>query len=173
MAPSPGAAPSRHDAAVTAPAARRAITLRYAVIAPVLVSIVSLFRPRWGSKGSVPRTTLPPHSTSPAAGRRFVADVLWQRGFSTEVIDDAVLLTSEAVTNAVVHAGTPIDVVVTVDAAMARIEVHDGHPGIPVVRDPAPDAASGRGLRVIDSVAEAWGVRRSDHGTCLWFEMRP
>ncbi len=121
----------------------------------------------------MPRTTLPPNAASPAAGRRFVADVLWQRGFSTDVIDDAVLLTSEAVTNAVVHAGTPIDVVVTVDAAMARIEVHDGHPGIPVVRTAAPDAASGRGLRVIEALAEEWGVNHSGDGTCLWFEMRP
>ena len=121
----------------------------------------------------MPRTTLPPHPTSPAAGRRFVADVLWQRGFATEIIDDAVLLTSEAVTNAVVHAGTPIDVVVTVDAAMARVEVHDRHPDLPVVRDPAGDAASGRGLRVIAAMAEAWGVQPSGDGTCLWFELRP
>lgn len=121
----------------------------------------------------MPRTTLPPHATSPAAGRRFVADVLWQRGFSTEVIDDAVLLTSEAVTNAVVHAGTPIDLVVTVDAAMARIEIHDGHPDLPVVGNPAPDDVSGRGLRVIEALAEAWGVHHSSDGTCLWFEIRP
>jgi anti-sigma regulatory factor (Ser/Thr protein kinase) len=126
-----------------------------------------------GKQGAVPRTTLPPHPTSPAAGRRFVADVLWQRGFATAVIDDAVLLTSEAVTNAVVHAGTPIDVVVTVDAAMARIEVHDGQPDLPVARDPAPDDASGRGLRVIEALAEAWGVQHSVDGTCLWFELRP
>ena len=102
-----------------------------------------------------------------------MADVLWQRGFATEIIDDAVLLTSEAVTNAVVHAGTPIDVVVTVDAAMARIEVHDRQPDLPVVRDPDPDAASGRGLRVIEAMAEAWGVQPTGDGTCLWFELRP
>lgn len=121
----------------------------------------------------MPRTTLPPVPSSAAAGRRFVADVLWQRGFPTEVIDAAVLLTSEAVTNAVVHAGTPIEVVVRVDLAMARIEVHDRDPAPPTAGHPEPLDGSGRGLRVIEALAEAWGVHHSGEGKCLWFELRP
>ena len=108
-----------------------------------------------------------------AAARRFVADVLTQRGFSNHGIESAVLATSEAVTNAIVHAGTTVGVVVVADALMARIEVHDG-----VTTPPAPVEAgvsdvSGRGLRVIEAVAEAWGVeRRPDGGKAVWFELR-
>lgn len=102
-----------------------------------------------------------------------MADVLWQRGFSTEVIDQAVLLTSEAVTNAVVHAGTDIDVVVQADSAFARIEVHDGLPGDLSVTPAEALAPCGRGLRVIQALAEAWGVRRVTDGKCVWFEVRP
>lgn len=126
-----------------------------------------------GIHGYVPRTTLPPAPASAGAGRRFVADVLWQRGFSTDVIDDAMLLTSEVVTNAVVHAGTDVDLVVLVDAAMARIEVHDGLAVVPVVSPPEPLAPAGRGLGVILALAEAWGVCGSGDGKCVWFELRP
>ena len=122
---------------------------------------------------TMPRTRLPPDPTSPAIGRRFVADVLWQRGFPTDAIDDAVLLASEAITNAVVHAGTPVDVVVVADASMARIEVHDGCPVSPLVGDAAAERWGGRGLRVIQALAEAWGFRGSGDGKCLWFEVRP
>lgn len=125
-----------------------------------------------GINGPVPGTTLPPHPTSAAAARRFVADVLLQGGFPTDAVHDAVLLTSEAVANAVVHAGTVIDLVVVADPSMARIEVHDRHPGFPVVRDDSPDAVSGRGLRVVQALAEAWGVDRGDASKCVWFEVR-
>lgn len=121
----------------------------------------------------MPRTTLPADAASAAAARRFVADVLWQRGFSPDGIYNAVLLTSEAITNALVHAGTPIDVVVVADALMARIEVHDAHAGVPVVRRLPADASAGRGLHVIQAVAEAWGVDRCGDTKCIWFEVRP
>ncbi|MGH9152997.1 MAG: ATP-binding protein [Acidimicrobiales bacterium] len=121
----------------------------------------------------MPRTTLPPDPTSAAAGRRFVADVLWQRGFPTEVIDDAVLLTSEAITNAVVHAGTAVDVVVAVDSLTARVEIHDRRPGAAEVVHAAAEAPRGRGLRVVAAVADAWGCRPTGSGKCVWFELRP
>lgn len=118
------------------------------------------------------RTTLRPDAESAAAARRFIADVLWQRGFSNPGIENAVLLTSEAVTNAVVHAGTDVGLVVTADAFMARVEVHDGHPEPPVQLVLRPESPGGLGLNVIDALAEAWGVRQLDSGKCLWFEVR-
>jgi len=121
----------------------------------------------------VPRTTLPPDPTSVAAGRRFVADVLWQRGFPTEVIDDAVLLASEAITNAVVHAGTAVDVVVAVDSFTARVEIHDRRPGAAEVVHADAEAPCGRGLRVVAAVADAWGCHPTGPGKCVWFELRP
>lgn len=102
-----------------------------------------------------------------------MADVLCQRGFSRDAIDDAVLITSEAVTNAVLHAGTDIDVVVVADGAMARVEIHDGLPRTPKVAEPTTDSPSGRGLHVVAQLAEAWGVTKADGGKYLWFELRP
>ncbi|MGH9179922.1 MAG: ATP-binding protein [Acidimicrobiales bacterium] len=108
-----------------------------------------------------------------ASARRFVADVLTQRGFSNRGIENAVLVTSEAVTNAIIHAGTAVGVVVVGDALMARIEVHDGVATPPAPVDVDPEAAFGRGLRVIEAVAEAWGVEPTAHdGKCVWFELR-
>ena len=121
----------------------------------------------------MPRTTLRADPASAAAARRFVADVLWQRGFPNDGIEDAVLLTSEAVTNAVVHARSPVQLVVTADGSMARVEIYDQHPRAPVPKRLEPEAPSGRGLHVIQAVAEAWGVERSPgRGKCLWFELR-
>lgn len=112
----------------------------------------------------------------PAAVRRaraLVRQVSREAGLSDDVVDSAVLLTSEAVTNAVLHAGTPVDVVVQVDASMARVEIYDGDPALPVVVRAGPLAVSGRGLRMIEALAEAWGVQQSGGGKCLWFEIRP
>ena len=119
------------------------------------------------------RTTLPPDPGSAAAARRFVADVLMQRGFSNSTIQDAVLLASEAVTNAIVHAGTDVDVVVVTDSSMARVEVHDRDPSLPVTLALRPDLARGRGLHVIEALSEAWGIsHQGESGKCIWFELR-
>lgn len=118
------------------------------------------------------RTTLRADPGSAAAARRFVADVLWQRGFSRSGIEAAVLITSEVVTNAVVHAGTEVDVVVVADGGQARVEVHDGRPDPPVPQPLEPEIPTGFGMHVIDAVAECWGVREHDGGKCVWFEVR-
>jgi anti-sigma regulatory factor (Ser/Thr protein kinase) len=119
------------------------------------------------------RTTLGADAGSAAAARRFVADVLNQRGFSKSAIEDAVLLASEVVTNAVLHAGGSVDVVVIADSSMARVEVHDDHPSHPVLLTSGPEATFGRGLRVIEALAGGWGVDdRGDRGKCVWFEVR-
>ena len=118
------------------------------------------------------RTTLRAEANSAAVARRFVADVLSQRGFSRSGIEDAVLLTSEAVTNAVVHAGTTIGLVVDADSRKARVEVHDLLSTPPVRRALRPEEPNGFGLHVIAAVAGSWGVRRLDSGKCVWFELR-
>lgn len=114
--------------------------------------------------------------STPASARRFIADVLYQRGFSAPGIESAVLLTSEVVTNAVLHAGTDVQLVVVADPCMARVEVHDGEAAVPVPQTQAalvPDAPSGRGLQVVAALAEAWGVRLlPGRGKCVWFEVR-
>jgi anti-sigma regulatory factor (Ser/Thr protein kinase) len=97
--------------------------------------------------------------------RRIVADVGDLRG------EDAVLLVSELVTNAVKYGGDgEIELVVQRDAGRARFAVRDpGGTGRPLPEMRAPGlSGGGHGLRLVDSIADRWGV---EHGsTIVWFE---
>ncbi|MFC4016201.1 SpoIIE family protein phosphatase [Nonomuraea purpurea] len=121
-----------------------------------------------------------PHA--PAHARRFVRQVLGEWHLS-HLAEDAVLLTSELVTNAVVHAGTGIELTcrLDVDASPAKleIEVDDHHPTrtIPAVRPmPADGPAesvplSGRGLALASMLADAWGVTYTRTAKRVWVRM--
>ena len=75
-------------------------------------------------------TTLPAQDRSPATARRAVQEVLTAAGLEV-MLDDALLLVSELVTNAVVHAGTEIELHIDIGPGIARIEVIDHGPGLP------------------------------------------
>ena len=77
-------------------------------------------------------------------------------------------------TNAVVHGRSDIELVITADHPMARVQVSDAEPSLPVRRSPNEHAARGRGLHIVDALAEAWGVEQLLEGTgkCVWFEVR-
>ena len=103
--------------------------------------------------------------------RKFVRRTLegWRVG--REVAADAVLLTSELVTNAVLHARTGIRVVLHTDGAAVRVSVFDENPRVPVYEDCPADATSGRGLSLVEGLAGAWGVDRLQDGKVVWFEL--
>src|SRR2546423_7900565 len=86
-----------------------------------------------------------PHPTSPAGARRFVSEVLEGSSWSdsTAVL---VLLTSELVTNAVIHAETPLDVIVRATPERVRVEVVDGSTRAPLRRLAHTVDEWGRGL---------------------------
>ena len=103
--------------------------------------------------------------------RRFVDEVLsrWQ---CDEVLDDVKLLVSELVTNAVIHAGSDVQVAVRLLTDAIRIEVVDRAPVVSLrPSDPADDAESGRGLLLVETMASAWGVEPLDGGKAVWFEV--
>jgi serine/threonine-protein kinase RsbW len=116
---------------------------------------------------------LAPSSTAPAAARAHV------RGLSTRfppgVIDDALLVVNELVTNAVTHGpeGRPI-LLRILGVARLRIEVGDaGRWDAPDVRMPDPDrgSTSGWGLPIVDTLADGWGVTTSPDRTVAWAEI--
>lgn len=120
-----------------------------------------------------------PHA--PAHARKFVRQVLGEWRLS-HLAEDAVLLTSELVTNAVVHAGTGVELTcrLDVDASPARleIEVDDHHPSrtISGVAAPAEDddgqpATSGRGLALAQMLADAWGVTYTRTAKRVWVRL--
>jgi anti-sigma regulatory factor (Ser/Thr protein kinase) len=87
--------------------------------------------------------------------------------------DIAALLTSEAVTNAVVHAATRLELEVKFDteAELLRVEVRDGDPTPPVVRHPPKTDVGGRGMALIEVLARRWGTDPTDTGKVVWFEL--
>ncbi|MFJ4004530.1 ATP-binding protein [Streptomyces sp. NPDC090023] len=93
-----------------------------------------------------------------------------------ERIDDITLCVSELATNAVRHgspAGHLFLVRVSVNESLLRIEVHDAGESRPVLRAPADDDLSGRGLVLVDSLADDWGTGPRDGlGKVVWIEFK-
>jgi anti-sigma regulatory factor (Ser/Thr protein kinase) len=113
-----------------------------------------------------------PAPDSAAGARDFVQRTLAGWDYPPRVIDQARLLTSELVTNAIRHTATDSRVTVTCDGHRVRIEVEDGGHGVAVLQPPSPDAPGGRGLQIVDSVAARWGDRPpSPDGYSVWFEL--
>ncbi len=117
--------------------------------------------------------TFAPDGQSVALARRFVRQTLAECG-ADDLTDEAVLATSELVTNAVVHAGTPVRVALDVDAQGLRLEVQDLHPhrALPLgVEAPSDDSEHGRGLVIASALAGAWGVDYSAGAKRIWLRM--
>src|SRR4051794_7165413 len=110
------------------------------------------------------------HPTSPFAARRFVAETIEKFGCDRHA-DAAVLMANELITNAVVHAGTPVTVVVQAEGQAVRVEVHDQNPRPPLRRIAFGDDESGRGLGVVESLSTRWGVDPVEGGKSVWFEL--
>lgn len=92
---------------------------------------------------------------------------------SPDFTDDALLLTSEIVSNAtVVGGGCRLSAWYRENDGALRIEVHDDNAFVPSLPAPQlPDKVSGRGLRIVDTIASRWGVDRDGVGKSVWFEM--
>lgn len=117
-----------------------------------------------------------PVGRSVASARSFVRDTLQGWGFA-DIVDDAVVLTSELVTNAVVHAGTSADVLCLRSEEGVRIEVADRYPEreIPLqgtaVNMGSPDREGGRGLQLCAALAGRWGVDYTPTHKQVWFQL--
>ncbi|GAA1373608.1 SpoIIE family protein phosphatase [Streptomyces beijiangensis] len=117
-----------------------------------------------------------PVGRSVATARAFVRDTLQGWGYS-DVIDDAVVLTSELVTNAVVHAGTTADVLCLRSEDGVRVEVADHYPEreVPLQGSAesfgSPDREGGRGLLLCAALASRWGVEYTPTLKQVWFQL--
>ena len=93
------------------------------------------------------------------------------REVPSEAAECAALLTSELVTNAVLHAATPMSVTLHLMTDRIRVDVADGSPVVPSIKDYATDAATGRGLTLFNTLASDWGVQPVAGGKIVWFEL--
>ncbi|MBT2511203.1 SpoIIE family protein phosphatase [Streptomyces sp. ISL-98] len=117
-----------------------------------------------------------PVGRSVATARAFVRDTLQGWGYS-DIVDDAVVLTSELVTNAVVHAGTTADVLCLRMEDGIRVEVADRYPEreVPLQGSAqsfgSPDREGGRGLLLCAALASRWGVEYARTHKQVWFQL--
>jgi hypothetical protein len=91
-----------------------------------------------------------------------------------ESADDVLLVVSELVTNACLHAGGPTSLLLRGSAAVVRVEVHDTSTQRPRPRTPHDLAGpGGHGLYVIERLARRWGVTPHEDGSgkCVWAEI--
>ena len=121
---------------------------------------------------AVAAITLPPEPASVPAARQFVRAFLADEGVDAVLALPAVLLTSELVTNGVIHAHTDLDLQAKVANGSLRVEVIDRGDGCPVPGRAAPDAEWGRGLSVVSALATHWGVVMEPDWKSVWFELR-
>src|SRR3954451_6633442 len=116
--------------------------------------------------------TLPPAPDSARHARRFVAEVLTDTRADATLLDVATLLTSELVTNGIVHAHTELRVVVDVTDRYLRVEVADGNPSLPARRDYDDSAMTGRGMEMVELLSHEFGAEPIDgDGKRVWFRL--
>jgi CheY-like chemotaxis protein/anti-sigma regulatory factor (Ser/Thr protein kinase) len=121
---------------------------------------------RWLLEASV---ELPRDDVSVVRARRFVREML--ETWRCPPNDDAVLVVSELVTNALVHAKSGVWVTLRARGGRVRVEVADRGAGSPEPRAPSPETVGGRGLLLVAAVAETWGIDPSDDGKVVWAEL--
>ena len=113
---------------------------------------------------------LPPEPSSAGEARRMVETFVHGHGID-EHLDAATLLVSEVVTNAVLHAATDVAVSCHSDGRALRIGVRDGSAVQPGVRHYGESAVTGRGLGLVEMLADDWGVDVDAAGKTVWFQL--
>jgi anti-sigma regulatory factor (Ser/Thr protein kinase) len=109
--------------------------------------------------------TFPASPRSAHDAREFVRTGLEDAGVDQPVLSDRLsLITSELVTNAILHAGSDIEVRIVIDLRDVVLEVIDDAEGRPRPIPPSNSETSGRGLILVDALADAWGVAEVEGG---------
>jgi PAS domain S-box-containing protein len=115
---------------------------------------------------------LPAERGSGQRGRAFVREQCRQWSVRTGV-DTAELLAGELLANAIVHAGTPLELRLELRAATLRVAVADRDPRRPTRQACSETSIGGRGLALVQALADRWGVDPAELGTGkhVWFEL--
>lgn len=114
---------------------------------------------------------LPPVARSVVEARRHVRTTLadWQLD---SLSDAAQLLTSEVVTNSLLHARSSIRLTVEQTASGVKIAVTDESAVIPTMRPRSTSATTGRGLLLLSRLADKWDTDVAEGGKTVWFTLR-
>jgi anti-sigma regulatory factor (Ser/Thr protein kinase) len=119
---------------------------------------------------------LPDDATAPGTARTFLKEALREWGADQDIVDSALLCTSEIVTNVVMHVQQSS--VITARRHDDRLIVHVDQPASshdPVIQRVAehddPLVVAGRGLAVVDAIASRWGTETTSRNVRVWFEL--
>jgi anti-sigma regulatory factor (Ser/Thr protein kinase) len=119
----------------------------------------------------VPRAELelPQNTSSTSLARKRTGDMLRDAQQSNAVRDEAELIVTELVTNAILHGRAPIRLTIVVDDTI-RLEVFDSDARVEgVVMQPIdPHRIGGRGLVLVDAIADTWGTIPHNDGKTIW-----
>ena len=112
--------------------------------------------------------------SSAAEIRKFVREAC-SGVLSQEDLDAAVLLTSELVTNAMLHTDSEqVEVRIRFGPGTIRIGVRDDDAASPAPSAPSREETSGRGLQIVETLSDTWGVDYTEcGGKCIWFSLSP
>jgi anti-sigma regulatory factor (Ser/Thr protein kinase) len=98
-------------------------------------------------------------------------------GLGSALVGDALAVLGEIAANAVRHARTPFTVSLTVEEGILRLEVFDGDPSPPAMRDLDLESTGGWGLHIVSGIASDWGWRPAVEdgvsGKRVWAELGP
>ncbi len=111
---------------------------------------------------------VPPVEASVASARETAGAALSEWAVDDETEDDALLIVSELLTNAIRHGAAPIELRVRLADEDLVINVSDCGTKRPVLREIEPTAPSGRGLHLVDALASRWGTRPTGSGKSVW-----
>lgn len=113
---------------------------------------------------------LPAATTAPRDARHFTVETLQEWGVDA-VSDEAELIVSELVTNALRHARSPSRVALSATDSCLRIEVADDGQGGAVRRHAVPEDTGGHGLMLVEAMADRWGAHHDGHEHVVWCEI--
>lgn len=118
------------------------------------------------------QVVLPADVTAPRAAREFLAEACCG-SHDSQVVEEAQLLVSELVTNAVRYGAPPIELQVRCAGEdTLQVRVRDSERKAPQPKDVGLDAEGGRGLMLVDLVSEAWGHEDDHDGKAVWFTLK-
>jgi anti-sigma regulatory factor (Ser/Thr protein kinase) len=111
---------------------------------------------------------LTPDVSSLGAGRRFVAQTLRAWEIPESRIEPVMLVANELVANAIVHAHSAPVLSLEAAGSDLLVRVADASPNLPVAREPAPHDVQGRGLVLVEALADRWGCDPTTTGKTVW-----
>ncbi|GCD45754.1 ATP-binding protein [Streptomyces paromomycinus] len=119
---------------------------------------------------------LPRNRRSPGRARAAFRKWAAAQTLGPATVETGELILGELTANAVLAATGPgrrIEVRLTLDAAVLRIEVSDAGDGTPIIRSPRPLDEHGRGMAIVDALADEWGVTlRPGPGKTVWAALK-